>query len=683
MATREQDVLAATDPDQDELRARIEAAIRQREAAPQQFLARPDVLPTGEESRALAERVPGAPTRPEAFGRGVVQGATFEFGDEISAGVRSLVALAPGGVTPGEKFEESVEEIRARNAAAREAFPITSAVGTVVGAGGVTLAGGAAVGAVRGAATGARLSLGRIAALGAAEGAVVGTGAAEGGLAERARGGATGAAVGAVAAPLVTGVGRGLGAVGTRALDVTGLRPSREAAGVVGRTASRFIDTIEERAERNLAQVIPEGRTLTEAAERLTETTRPLTVMETSRDVARRARAAVTAGGRAGEEVPEFLAKRVAGQEERVINDALRITGSGNRASAFETRAQIVARRKEIASPLFEEAFTDPATGSLRTVPRELLADVLDDPDYIKAYNRGRRTAAREGIELPQLTDDLAEIPLQGVQFMKEGVDDIVGGLRRRGRANEARVLGNQLRDVMEEVKTEVPVYRQALEVFAGEKRLEEALEQGQKLFRTLPDEAEAIFAELTESEQEMFVRGGLSEAFNRIEGTNASFNITARRPLSTQTNDIRRMRLLFPSDEAFAEFQQGVADEAQIAITNRLIANQSATADKVVEFAQFSGVDVNSLLTGNVVGLGARAMAAALGSRGRGFTAELGEAMIPMLTATGPEAADVLRRLTILRQGVGAQLSLSEAVAAGVVAGGAAGVARPERPAR
>ncbi len=626
--------------------------------------------------RLFRERA-NRPGRLEAFARGAAQGATFEFGDEISAGLQFLGALAPGGRSPKEAFDEGLESAQAANVAAREAHPVISGLGTVVGAGGVTLAGGAALGLGKGAVAGARMGLGRIAALGAAEGLVVGAGAAEGGLAERARGAATGAGVGLVAAPLVTGLGRGASAIGTKLLDASGQRP------LVSRLTRGLVEPIEERAERSLSQVIPEGQSLTEAAERLAETTRPLTIMETSRDVARRARGAVTAGGRAGEEIPEFLAKRVAGQEERVINDALRITGSGNRASAFETRAQIVTRRKLLASPKFDEAFTDPATGSLRTVPRELLADVLDDPDYIKAYNRGRRTAAREGIELPELTDELTEIPLQGVQFMKEGIDDIVGGLRRKGRANEARVLGNQLRDVMEDVKNEVPVYREALEVFAGEKRLEEALEQGQKLFRMLPEEAEAVFAELTESEQEMFVRGGLSEAFNRIEGTKASFDITARRPLSTQTNDIRRMRLLFPSDEAFAEFQQGIADEAEIAITNRLIANQSATADKLVEFAQFSGVDVASMLSGNVVGIGARAVASALGSRGRGFTAELGEAMIPMLTATGSDAAGVLRKLTVLRQGVGAQLSLSEAVAAGVVAGGAAGVARPERPSR
>ncbi len=662
MATREDEILAQTDPgNQDDRRARIAAARARRERVAGQ------IVETG--------------GRAEALVRGAGRGVTREFGDEIVAGIRTVASLIPGGVTPqeaftSESFNRTLDEIRERNRLAAEEFPITTATGMVTGA---ALTERFLPGAT--AATTGPLTVSQLARIGAVEGLVTGAGVATGGVAERARGAATGAAVGAVAAPVATGVARVAGAAGTRFLDVTGLRPSREAGPAAG-LAARFIDPIEARAERGLAMAPRRAESLTEGAERIAESTRPLTIMEADPTIARRARAAVTAGGAAGEEIPEFLAKRVAGQEERVIDDALRLTGSGNRASAFETQRQIVTRRKEIASPLFEQAFTDPNTGALTTVPRELLGDVLDDPDYIKAYNRGRRTAAREGIELPELTDELTEIPLQGVQFMKEGIDDIVGGLRRRGRANEARVLGNQLRNVMEDVKTEVPVYREALEVFAGEKKLEEALEQGRKLFRMLPEEAEAVFAELSESEQEMFTRGGLSEAFNRIEGTKASFDITARRPLSTQTNDLRRMRLLFPSDEAFAEFQQGIQDEAQIAITNRLISGQSATADKLVEFAQFSGVDVTALLSGNVLGIGARAAAAALGKAGLGATEQLAEATIPLVTATGQEAVDIARRLESIRRGVGAELSIPELIGAGIAVPAAAVGARPERPA-
>lgn len=658
MATREADILAQTDPgDQDDRRARIAAARARREQVAGQ------ITETGGRAGALV--------------RGAGRGVTREFGDEIVAAIRTAGSLIPGGVTPqeaftSESFNRTLEEIRERNRSAAEEFPITTGTGMVVGA---ALTERFVPGAsITGAAT-----LPQLARVGAVEGLITGAGVSRGGVAERARGAGTGAVVGAVAAPVVGGAARAAGAAGTRVLDITGLRPSREGGTAAG-LAARFIDPIESRAERGLAMAPRRAESLTEAAERLrparsslatrevTGTTRPLTIMEADPSIARRARAAVTAGGAAGEEIPEFLAKRVAGQEERVIDDALRLTGSGNRASAFETQRQIVARRKEIASPLFEQAFTDPDTGALTTVPRELLGDVLDDPDYIKAYNRGRRTAAREGIELPELTDDLTEIPLQGVQFMKEGIDDIVGGLRRRGRANEARVLGNQLRNVMEDVKNEVPVYREALEVFAGEKKLEESLELGQRLFRMLPEEAEAVFAELSESEKEMFVRGGLSEAFNRIEGTKASFDITARRPLSTQTNDIRRMRLLFPSDEAFAEFQQGLQDEAQIAITNRLISGQSATADKLVEFAQFAGADMTALLSGNIVGIGARAVAAALGRRGLRAAPQLGEATIPLVTATGQEAVDIARRLENIRRGVGAELSIPELIAGGAI---------------
>lgn len=670
MATREQEVLRATDPD-DDVAERIAAARARREQ--------------------LVGGVTETTGRLEAFARGAVQGATFEFGDEISAGARALMALAPGGVTPGEQFEESVEEIRAKNEAARVAFPVASAVGTVVGAGGVTLAGGAALTAARGAATGGRIGLGRLAALGAAEGAVVGAGAAEG-VVERIRPAATGAAVGAVAAPLVAGAGRLAGAAGSRALDITGLRPSREAAGVVGRTVGRIIDPIEERAEQGLAATLPEGQALADAVDRLSETTRPLTIMDIDRNVAARARALTAVEGRAKEEIPEFLAERVKGQGARVIDDAFALTGAATEeASVFETLKTITTRQRAVAQATYDEAFQ-------HTIPRGLLADIegvgdiLSDPIWRKAYDRGVTIAAREGKDLAPLATVLAEgagtvgpqqIPVEGFDFMKQAVDDVVTKLRRKGANNEARILGNQVRRVLRAVDNEVPSYGRARALFAGDEKLKEALALGQQLFNLEPAEARAILAELGQSEREMFVRGGLLKMSEFIERPRAGADIASRRPLFDAPRDVERMRLLFPTDEAFATFQRGVVDEATIAHQNRFVTGQSATAEKLIEFAQFAGGDVQALLTGSPLGLFARAAAGTQRRLQAGSLSRQAEATIPMLTATGPRAVDVIQKLTNLRAGVGAQLSLSEAVAGGVVAGSAAGVARPERDAR
>jgi hypothetical protein len=703
MATKEAEILAATEPGQEvdpELLARV-AAARARRAK----------LTVG---------------LVESFARGGAAGALFEFDDEISAGIRSLSSLAPGGETPGEAFRSNVGEVRARKTAAREAHRWAFGLGTIAGAA-VTTGGAGAVIRGGGAVT-AKLTLRQLAKIGAAEGAVTGAGVSEGGLVERAKGGAVGGAVGAVAAPVVTGVGRGLGKVGTRVLDVTGLRPS-ETGGAVSRLAGRVFDTVEERASQRLAAALPEGKDLARAVDQLgpidpprssietrmrSGTDRPLTIMDIDENVAGVARAARGVQGRAKTELPRFLSERVAGQEKRVLDDAFRLTGAadqprtttipgptigpevrldpelglplvrpGERGSIFETTQEIITRRSKLASPLYEAAYE-------QSVPREVLGDVFDDDVFRKAYERGVRIAKREGVDLSPIGELLPEgggmigpqeIPVQAIDFMKRGLDDLieVGSRSSKGMGRqEARGIRNKLRDMLVSVDEVVPDYAEARSVFAGESKMLEALEQGQRLFQLEPAEAESIINALPNSEREMFIRGAFEKLAEKVEGASASFDITKRAPLANRTRDRQRLRLLFPSDEVFAEFQRGLADEATIARTNRFVTGGSNTAEKIAEMMELGAGGVTAMMTGNVGSVAARFAQGALRRRTQGFTSGLGEAMLPTLKSTGADAAEAIRHLTNLRQGVGAQLSRREAVEAGV-----AGVAAASEAAR
>ena len=652
--------------------------------------------PEGDEARVrrIFRERGNRPGRLEAFARGAVQGATFEFGDEISAGLRSLRAVLPGGETPGEAFRENVKEIRAKNEAAREAHPVISGLGTVGGAVGTTLATiGAGTALGLGAATAvkvgagrlaareaAKVSLRRLAAVGAVEGGVTGAGASEGGLIERGKGAAIGAGVGAVAAPLVTVGLRGAGAVGTRALDITGLRPSGKSTSIAGRAGRRLFDTVEDRAEQRLATSLPEGQALTEATDLLSGSSRPLTIMDIDENVAGVARASRGVQGKAKSELPKFLAERTAGQEARVLDDALRLTGAGERSSIFESTQEIITRRAERARPLYDAAYQ-------RTVPRNVVGGVLDDDVFQKAYARGVRIARREGVTLPALADVSDDIPVQAIDYMKRGMDDLIEAGSRSAKGmgrQEARGIRKQLREMLERVDEAVPEYGEARAAFAGESRMLEALEEGQRLFQMEPAEARAIINEMTDSEREMFVRGGLEKLAEKVESASAGFDITKRAPLANRTRDKARLRLLFPNDEAFGEFQRGLADEARLAQTNRFVTGGSNTAEKLAEMAELAGVDVAGLMTGGVGRLAARAGASALRRRSQGFTGDLGEAMLPSLTATRSDATRVVEKLINLRQGVAAELSTRELVQAGVlgvVAGTSAGRARNDRP--
>ena len=80
--------------------------------------------------------LPAVPTKAESLGRGLAQGATLGFGDELSAAVGSLIptdtdkALGRG---IGDRYTNIKETLRGENQAAAEANPITSALGEITG----------------------------------------------------------------------------------------------------------------------------------------------------------------------------------------------------------------------------------------------------------------------------------------------------------------------------------------------------------------------------------------------------------------------------------------------------------------------------------------------------------------------------------------------------------------------
>lgn len=129
------------------------------------------------------------PSLLESVGRGVKQGLTFDFGDEIEAGLRSAFS--------DRKYTEIRDEIRAKDKAAQEAHPWGYGLSQAFGG----VATGLATGGVAG--TAAKLGTAGVAGLAGAEGALGAAGASEadltkgdvGGLAKDA---ATGGVVGGV-----------------------------------------------------------------------------------------------------------------------------------------------------------------------------------------------------------------------------------------------------------------------------------------------------------------------------------------------------------------------------------------------------------------------------------------------------------------------------------------------------
>jgi hypothetical protein len=195
------------------------------QTAPPQSRMRPGLdfgaLATDAAGDSAAAQEPGLAS---SVGEGVLQGATFGWADEIEGGLKAAFT--------DQKYERARDQARARYAAKREAHPIGTGLGEVIGGIGTGLATGGAGIAARVGATGARGA----AALAGAEGLATGAGFSESdNLAGVAGDAAVSGAVGA-------GLGYGL-----------------------HRVFSRFVDRAPERHVEDLTKDLTAGATPTES----------------------------------------------------------------------------------------------------------------------------------------------------------------------------------------------------------------------------------------------------------------------------------------------------------------------------------------------------------------------------------------------------------------------------------
>jgi len=179
----------------------------------------------------------------ESFVRGVGQGGTLGFSDEIAGALGAVPGLFKGGdSTFGERFREGQQESEAANLAAQEANPKTFFAGQAGGILAPLLATGGGAGLATGAGRAGASALSRITASAAGGGAIGGLTAAgttektigeEGFLGDVAKGAGLGIATGG----LLRGAGAGTAALARKAGPQIGAGVGAVGGGLAGITA--------------------------------------------------------------------------------------------------------------------------------------------------------------------------------------------------------------------------------------------------------------------------------------------------------------------------------------------------------------------------------------------------------------------------------------------------------------
>lgn len=485
--------------------------------------------------------------------RSVANGVTFGYMDEAAAKLDEWTGR-------GGSYQENVTKERARDAQIPAAISVP---GEIAGAVGSTLlaAPAAGVAAARAGLTGLP-KVAQFAGLGAAEGALAGSGNAVEG--QRGQGAVTGAAIGGMvgsAAPYaVQGIAKGANAVRSA------LSPEANVSADLARAIARDADDPASlMARANNASIDrPDVATLADVGG---ENVKGLVE-----------RVAQTPGAGRTQVVPA-LTERQQGQAYRIANDLRSLTGTHK--SAVETVNETMSARSAAARPLYDEAMT---------------ADIAQDPRVVEAFmgesstgwgrailnsTSVKRTLQTEyGVTGTPGPEHLMPI----VDAWKKAADDIVGEAIRSGNANKARVI-SQMRDRVISVVDEAnPAYKAARDAWAGPSQYLDAVERGRGVLKTTEsaEEFATRFKALPEAEKEGERIGAISSIIGRMGNDSAKLGDMTKYLRSPEVR--AKLAALMPTEEAAEAWSRRLDFEVTSSeMTGRALGN-SATARRLAE---------------------------------------------------------------------------------------------------
>jgi hypothetical protein len=390
-------------------------------------------------------------------------------------------------------------------------------------------------------------------------------------------GGAIGGTAGAVlggAAPAVTST---IGTGGRKVLEATGLIQAPDAA-----TKAR------ELIAKKLAQ---EGISPEELAARQANVVRTLGARdETLADIGgesmrRLARGSMAIPNAAQTDVRQMLTERAIGAGPRITQDITDLTAIGAR-DIGDVAEEIIQRRRDAAAPLYKQAFEAGEVYSPRI-------------DELLAKSKDIKTAIEVARGLPQFAD----LPANSMLLLDKAykyVGDMANEARKAGkgsRASDLDTLRNDLLDAIANKETGIPVYREAVNTFASDSLLKDALELGAKNFlRKTPAEINREIKKFPgDAEQQMYRLGAVQSVRDEIYGMRETGNIADKFLNSREMRD--RMRTVFNSQGEYETFIKNLERERQMAVTRARIEGGSPTAPIQQDIAELQAQSPSEML--------------------------------------------------------------------------------------
>ena len=558
---------------------------------------------------------------------GASQGITFGFGDEIEAGLASLIPIDRlvdvGGnadIRFGD-FKGNLEQIRERNKNQRESNPKTFLGGEIAGGGAFGGVGAGRVAAAK--TTGAAAREG--AKLGAAGGALFGAGTAEGGLVERAKGAAQGAAIGGATGGVLTPVARSLGT----AISNFKTRPKNA-------KLSRADEIILKEVQKN------NNISRDEAIKLLTNTDADSPQLLFQKlGLERLAQGSATPGGRSGKIFEQAIRQQQRNQQARISEGVKRIIGADDFTSLSNDIAENLRTQ---GKELYQQAFAAP----FQATPK--LGELLQRPAGKRAAAIAARNSANKG--------DRGQAGLAFFQEVKEGLDDVISSSFRQGKNKQGQAALSLQRELLDELDSIVPSYRDARNLWAGQKANEAALQFGRKSLNMDPQDVATQAAQYSQGERQHALAGILRAVDDRLSRASTS-NDASKRFSAERVRNV--FRAVLPEEQA-NRITSLLDAESRLTETGRLVrpssGSQTAPRQQSVDaVARLSSGPARRVI-GGVIENGAAPIQSAkrylkvVAKEATRQDANVIEALAVRLAGTPEEAAQVFSRLSTESQG-------------------------------
>ena len=329
-------------------------------------------------------------------------------------------------------------------------------------------------------------------------------------------------------------------------------------------------------------------------------------------NVAGMAKGAARQPGPAQNVADELFDARQAGQGDRVY-DAARDT-MGARADFRGMTDDIINERKQSAAKLYPEAYA-------QDVP--FTAELMGSLEALKPYMsriwpRAKNIANLERRKLPELVDEdgvVVQVPdMEALDHIKRGLDELLFADKKNmtGKAlsaTERRLLKEERARLVGELKRLNPKYAEALDKFAGDSRMLEAMEMGRDFLKQESDLMPSVLKGMSEVEKDFFREGVVRKIRDIVYA--APDNVDVVRKIFGSKGLRERVRAVFPDTKSFEDFRKVMMSESRMNRTAKNLMGGSQTAELMAQQGSLKSDLANwgiDLATGNIGGAMTRA---------------------------------------------------------------------------